>query len=330
MFLPRVGMNPGRGKMSDFVPARVTVAVLTYVPNDIGYFKDRFDVMHVCIESILKHTQEPYDLMIFDNGSSDKVIDYLREQHNAGNIDFLLLSSKNIGKIGALQIMYKAAPGKIIAYCDDDVFFLPGWLKRHLEVIDIYPDVGAVTGMYIKPHMKEGVEATLQFADKTDVKKEKGNLIDEDLELHYIANMGRTWEQYQKEIQGLEDVRITYKGIQTFASAGHYQFVALKDRILKALPDKWQSNLMGQMRELDIAIDDLKMLRVCTTPATVCLLGNKINQEGAEFIREFGIGIEGVEESSHMVNWAVRFFRIPIIRKIAYFFYQRLFKIINA
>jgi len=126
MSLPRVGMNPGRGKMSDFVPARVTVAVLTYVPNDIGYFKDRFDVMRVCIESILKHTQEPYDLMIFDNGSSDKVIDYLREQHNAGNIDFLLLSSKNIGKIGALQIMYKAAPGKIIAYCEDDVFFLPG------------------------------------------------------------------------------------------------------------------------------------------------------------------------------------------------------------
>ena len=126
MPLPRVGMNPGRGKMSDFIPARVTVTVLTYVPNDIGYFKDRFDVMRVCIESILKHKQEPFDLMIFDNGSSDTRGQEQRNQHNAGNIDFLLLSSKNIGKIGALQIMYKAAPGEIIAYCDDDVFFLPG------------------------------------------------------------------------------------------------------------------------------------------------------------------------------------------------------------
>jgi glycosyltransferase involved in cell wall biosynthesis len=276
-------MNPGRGKKSDFSPARVTVMVLTYAPNDIGYFKDRFDVMRVCIESILKHTQEPYDLMIFDNGSSDRVIDYLRKQHNAGNIDFLLLSNKNIGKIGALQIMYKAAPGEIIAYSDDDVFFLPSWLKRHLEVIDTYPNVGAVTGMYIKPHMKEGIETTLRFADRSDVETEKGNLIDKDLELHYIANMGRTWQQYQKEIQGLEDVHITYEGIQTYASAGHYQFVAVKDRILKALPDRWKSNLMGQMRELDIAIDELKLLRVCTTPATVRLLGNKINQEGAKF-----------------------------------------------
>jgi len=323
-------MNPGRGKMSEFIPARVTAAVITYVPNDVGYFKDKFDVLRVCIESILKNTQEPFNLMIFDNGSSDEIIGYLHKQLIAGNIDFLLLSNKNIGKISALQTIFKAAPGEIIAYCDDDVFFLPGWLNRHLEVIDTYPDVGAVTGMYIKPHMKEGVETVMKFADRPDVKMEKGNLIDRDLERHYIENMGRTWEQYQKEIQGLEDVRMAYKGVQTYASAGHYQFVAVKERILKALPDRWKSNLMGQMRELDIAIDELKMLRVCTTPATVRLLGNKISKEGAEFIREFGIDIEGVEESTPMANWVVKFFRIPIIRKIAYFFYQRLFKIINA
>jgi len=328
--LPRVGMNPGRGKMSDYIPARVTAAILTYVPNDVGYFKDRFDVMRVCLESILKNTQEPFDLMVFDNGSSAKVVDYLSKQRDVGNIDLLMLSSKNIGKISALQIMFKAAPGEIIAYCDDDVFFLPGWLKRHLEVIDTYPDVGVVTGMYIKPHMKEGVETTMRFAARQDVEMEKGNLVDKNLEIHYIANMGRTWEQYQKETNGLEDVRITYKGIKTYASAGHYQFVAVKDRILKAMPDKWKSNLMGQMRELDITIDQLKMLRLCTTPATVRLLGNKINQEGAEFIREFEIDIEGVESSTQMASWAVKFFQIPIIKKIAYFFYQRLFKIINA
>ena len=323
-------MNPGRGKMSDYIPARVTAAILTYVPNDVGYFKDRFDVMRVCLESILKNTQEPFDLMVFDNGSSAKVVDYLSKQRDVGNIDLLMLSSKNIGKISALQIMFKAAPGEIIAYCDDDVFFLPGWLKRHLEVIDTYPDVGAVSGMYIKPHMKEGVETTMRFAARQDVEMEKGNLVDKNLEIHYIANMGRTWEQYQKETNGLEDVRITYKGIKTYASAGHYQFVAVKDRILKAMPDKWKSNLMGQMRELDITIDQLKMLRLCTTPATVRLLGNKINQEGAEFIREFEIDIEGVESSTQMASWAVKFFQIPIIKKIAYFFYQRLFKIINA
>ena len=64
--LPRIGMNPGRGKTSEYQPARVTAAVLTFLPNDVGYFADRFDVMRVCIESLLNNTQVPFDLMVFD------------------------------------------------------------------------------------------------------------------------------------------------------------------------------------------------------------------------------------------------------------------------
>jgi len=178
--------------------------------------------------------------------------------------------------------------------------------------------------------MKEGIEATLRFSERVDIKTERGNLVSRDLERHYIDNMGRTWEQYHKEIKGLEDVRMTYQGIQTFVSAGHYQFVTLKERILKVLPREWNKNLMGQMRELDVAIDDLGMLRVCTTPATLKLLGNQIDQEGAAFIREFGIDVEGVKGSQRVSSWLAKFYRRPIIQKIAYFFYQRLFKIINA
>ena len=323
-------MNPGRGKRSDYEPARVTIVVLSYVPNEVGYFKDRFDVMRVCIQSILKNTKKPYDLMVFDNGSCDKVVSFLKKQYELGNIEFLILSRKNIGKMSALQFMLKAAPGEIIAYCDDDVFFLPGWLDRHIQVLETYPDVGVVSGFYIKPHMKEGITTTLRFAKKPDVKMESGDLVEKEIEQHYISNMGRTWEQYQQEIKGLQDVRMSYKGVQTYVSAGHYQFVAIKERILKALPEKRVNKLMGQMRELDIAIDDLGLLRLCTTPATIRLLGNQINQEGAQFIQNFGIEIESAEESLPPKNWMIKIFQIPIIKKIAYFIYQRLFKIINA
>ena len=328
--MPRIGMNPGRGKTSDFQPARVTAAILTFLPNDVGYFANRFDVMRVCIESLLKNTSAPYDLMVFDNGSQAKVVDYLRSLRDNGDIDFLILSEKNVGKINALHMMFHSAPGDVIAYCDDDVFFLPGWLERHLEVLDTYPDVGLVTGMYIKPHMKEGISATLRFAQSKDVKMEKGHLVSREIEQHYIENMGRSWDTYKQEIAGLEDVRITYKGIQTFASAGHYQFVARKDRILKALPDKWSVNLMGQMRDLDIAIDRLDLLRVCTTPATIRLLGNQINEKSARMIREYGISVQAAEPEKALAGWKVKLFRNPIIQKIAYFFYERLFRIINA
>ena len=126
--MPRIGMNPGRGKTSDYKPERVTAAVLTYLPTDVGYFANRFDVMRVCIESLIKNTREPIDVMVFDNGSQKKVVDYLRKLHAVGDIEFLILSGQNVGKINALQMMFRSAPGDVIAYCDDDVFFyLAGW-----------------------------------------------------------------------------------------------------------------------------------------------------------------------------------------------------------
>jgi glycosyltransferase involved in cell wall biosynthesis len=296
----------------------------------VGYFQDRLDVTLACLESIFVNTSAPYDLMVFDNGSNEETVSALCALRDAGKIDFLILSGQNIGKIGALQIMLKAAPGEVIAYCDDDVFLLPGWLERHLEVIDTYPKVGAVTGMYIKPHMKEGISSSLEFAKNAEVKAEYGTLVDEDLEQHYIEQTGRTWEKYQEEISGLEDVRLTYKGIQTFVSAGHYQFAAKKATILQALPDAWTGNLMGQMRELDVAIDKLGQLRLCTTPPTLRLLGNLIDQSAAKELRKFGVDVKSAQQKNTTSGWKKNLLRSRLVQKVAYFFYERLFKIINS
>lgn len=328
--MPRIGMNPSRGKKSEYAPARVTAAVLTYVPNSLGYFENRLEVTKTCLQSIIKNTSVPYDLMVFDNGSRPELVDYLHQLEAEGAIDFLILSNQNIGKIGALQVMFKAAPGEVIAYCDDDVFFLPGWLERHLQVLDIFPDVGLISGMYIKPHMKEGIQSTLKFSQSKGVKVEKGTLVDPALEQHYMDQMGRTKEKYQSEIKGLDDVLISYKGIQVWASAGHYQFVAKKDDILQALPDTWSSNLMGQMRDLDVKIDKMKLLRLCTTPPTLRLLGNQIDEDAARIIHQYGVDVKTVEAEQQTDGLKAKFYRLPIIQKIAYALYQRLFKIINA
>ncbi len=325
--MPRIGMNPSRGKKSDYVPARVTVAVLTYVPNSLGYFENRLEVTKTCLQSIFKHTSVPYDLMVFDNGSRPELVETLRQLKDEGAIDFLMLSSRNIGKIGALQLMFKAAPGEVIAYCDDDVFYLPGWLERHLEVLDTFPNVGIVSGMYIKPHMKEGIDSTLKFAQSTGVEMQRGNLVDRALEQHYMDQMGRSEEKYRGEVAGLEDVLITYKGIQVWASAGHYQLVAKKEVILQALPAGWTGNLMGQMRDLDVAIDNLGYLRLCITPEVIKLLGNLIDERAAAMIKEFGIQIEA--EQIHLPG-DTGLLKIPVVKKLAYFLYERLFRIINA
>ncbi len=329
--MPRIGMNPSRGQSTDYKPAKISLVMLTYIPNDIGYFEKRFEVMRISLESYIKNTTIPHDLIVFDNHSNEKVVHYLKEMRDKGMIDYLILSNRNIGKMGALQIAFKAAPGEIIAYSDDDVFFLPGWLERHLEVLETYPKVGMVTGLYIRLHMKEGIGSVLRFVQEEEgVEMRRGDLISKDLQFHYIDNTGRTWEQYQKETDGLEDISLTYKGVSTLASAGHYQFVTRKDVILQALPGVWQNQLMGKMRELDLQIDLMGYLRLCTDPATIRLLGNVINPEMAEQINQYGFSVVSSEVESQPLTLKTRFMRLPLVKRIAYFLYNRLFKIINT
>ena len=327
--MPRTGINPSRGRKTDYQPARITLAVLTYLPDTIAYYENRFDVTRLCIESLIANTPEPYDLLVFDNGSNPQLVDYLRGLRDAGDVDYLILAGQNIGKIGALQLIARFAPGEIIAYTDDDIFFLPGWLETHLKIIDTYPNVGMVTGFYIRPHMSYGNESAKKFASQPDVNVQRGLLIPKDWEQQYIDNMGRTWEKYNEEIAGLEDVALTYKGVETLVSAGHHQFVTPRKVLQEALPQGWTGNLMGQMRDLDSAVDRSGYLRLTTRQPVTRLIGNVVSPEMAAEASQYGISAIGRKVKPASSKLA-RLYRSPVIQKIAKSIYNQVYKIVNV
>jgi hypothetical protein len=58
-------------------------------------------VLRVFLGSILAHTEEPYDLFIFDNGGCEVVGDYLERLRRAGSIQHIPRLKENMGKIDA-------------------------------------------------------------------------------------------------------------------------------------------------------------------------------------------------------------------------------------
>jgi len=338
--MPRIGYNPSRGQETDYHPARVTVAVLTYLPNQDGYFRDRLDVTRTCIESILANTQGEYDSLVFDNGSCALLVDYLRGLRQRGLIDYLLLSSRNVGKIAALQMIFRLAPGDIVAYTDDDIFFLPGWLEAHLKLIDTYPRVGMVTGLYIRPRVNEYTASTLAFAQNLpgggqtpsgigQVEITRGLFIPRAWEDEYIQNSNRTWESYAKEIEGIEDVALKYQGVEALVSAHHFQFVSPRQVMLEALPQGWIGQLMGQMSVLDKKVDDLGYLRLSTRQQTVRLLGNSLNPEMSAEAAKLGLAVKRASGFSKPPSLAVRLAHLPGVQRVARLFYNRLYDLIN-
>jgi glycosyltransferase involved in cell wall biosynthesis len=328
--MPRIGMNPNRGQKANLVTARVTLAVLTYLPDELGYFEHRFDVTRMCLESLIANTPQPYDLLIFDNGSTPLLVDYLRQLYDAGKIQYLILSKRNIGKLAALQMIFKAAPGEVVAYTDDDVFFLPGWLETHLQILETYPEVGLVTGFYIRSHMRYATCSIERFAARQDVQVERGSLVPVEVEQHYVENMGRTWEQYQVEVEGLQDVRFGYKSVQALASAGHHQFVTRQQVMLEALLDGRGGMLMGKMVELESRIDELGYLRLSTNEPVTRLLGNEVDEKIFEEAKKFGISTERYKPYPVQAKTGGSLTRFAPVRRFMQYLYNRLHHILYS
>lgn len=300
--MPRIGMNPSRGKTLDYKPARTTVAVLTYAPHKAGYFEHRMAITRLTIESILLNTHEPFDLLIFDNGSCEEMVAFLQSLYQQGAIDYLFLSKRNIGKLNAIRFIFDTAPGEIIAYTDDDNLHLPGWLKAHLEIIDHFPNVGAVTGFYVRQRVAMSSESTLAFADRSDVETQRGLLMPREWEEEYLVNTGRTWERYAEEVEGIQDVIVKYHGHEAWVSAHHFQMVSpkrvLQEVLSDMLPNGWSDQLMGRMVEMDDRMDEKGYLRLCTREKFIRIMGNVISPEVATLAQEMGFNAKAVEIKS--------------------------------
>lgn len=332
--MSRIGVNPSRGKSLDIKPARTTVAVLVHAPHQAGYFQNRLDVTRLTIESILANTREPFDLLVFDNGSCEEMVSYLMQLNGQGKIDYLILSRMNIGKLNALKMIFNIAPGEIVAYTDDDVYHLPGWLSAHLEVMDTYPHVGAVTGFYIRQRVAMSSESTLAFVNQPDMETKRGLLMPRKWEEDYVINSGRSWERYDAEVAGIEDILINYHGLEAWVSAHHFQMVCPKhvvqEILAEMLPTGWSQDVMGRMVEMDDRMDAKGYLRLCTREQTVRLLGNAISQEITELAQADGLSVKTAENGQSPGGVMVRLAKVNWIRYVMQGIVNRIYHWLNG
>jgi hypothetical protein len=334
--MARIGINPARGQVTGYRPARVPVAMVTYLPNLAGYFEGRLEVLKLVLSSLQAHSTMPHDLMIFDNASCPEVVGYLRQMQEQGPVDYLILSERNIGKIDALRVLFNAAPGDVIAYSDDDIFFYPGWLEAQLEILDCFPQAGMVSGIAVRNaagHARRSLDRLAdQGAPGLSVTRERR--IPDAWEVDWALSTGRDPQAHLKSTQEQLDLvfRLDKPGggvCDAIGSANHFQFVTPRQLILGALPSGWTGKLMGSMIELDQAVDDLGCQRLSTVERYTRHLGNALSAEVIAEARGLGLKLEaGAAPASGMRGRKHWLLRVPGARRVLSGLYQRLFNIL--
>lgn len=290
----RIGQNPAKFAKEVEKPERVTVTVLNYIPFLSGFYAEMLDVLKVCLNSLYQNTTAAHDLLVFDNGSCKEVQDFLLAEHLAGRIQFLFLSQKNLGKGGAWDIIFPAAPGEIIAYTDSDALFSPGWLEASLKILETFPNTGMVTSRPFRTR-EPLITSTLEWAKTNpEATLQEGQLLPWETFLEFNLSLGADEAEIRQSYQDTRDYRITYHGVTAQAGASHWQFVARKDVLLKFIPFE-MNRPMGQVLKLDEAVNQSGLLRLMTAEPYVMNMSNTVpahlrNTALAAPVSEQGLG----------------------------------------
>jgi len=289
--MPRVGRHPLKEKSikeSQVMPKKVTMTTIVYIPNFEGYWRESFDVLKLFFQSLIDYTNQSFDLMVFDNGSCKKVIEYLIKLRDQGIIQYLILSEKNLRKLGALNYLLQFAPGEYVSYADSDVYFLPGWLDESLKALEIFPEAAKVTALPIVGGDTTHISKSSYLKAKNDstIIVETGKLVpDKYIEAHNMS-IGKSLVQFNQSHPDRVDTKITRSKRSVYLSTADFQFTIRKQALTDVLPliienkSDYYDPIYSPI--LENKLDNNNWWQISTNNYLVHHMGNKIPQLSIE------------------------------------------------
>lgn len=285
----RVGISPTKFGAKPKRAEAVTVAIVTYIPFQEGYFRQRLPILKLCLASLVSNTQQPFDLLVYDNGSCAEVVAYLMEMRTKGLIQYLVLSSRNEGQVGAWNFIFGAAPGEFTVYADSDVYFCPGWLDEEMKVMRAFQNVGMVSGLPAMHGFGLFTRSTLlQAENDPETTIERGQLMPDEWILEWGNSTGQDPAAFLAHCRQIEQVRLTRQGVMAYAVGAHFQFLA-STAILRRMIPLPNTKLAGITRTLDEKLDAAGYMRLSASRPLVHHLGNALTAKWQAEAERLGV-----------------------------------------
>ena len=103
------------------------------------------DKTRLCLESVMRNTREPYELVVVDNASTDGTWEYLEAVRERRPSTVLIRNDVNRGFPAGCNQALKQATGQYIVFLNNDTIVTPGWLEGLIALsLHDWPRVGLV------------------------------------------------------------------------------------------------------------------------------------------------------------------------------------------
>jgi glycosyltransferase involved in cell wall biosynthesis len=126
----------GSRQMADIGPRAPLVSAIMPTYNASRYLAD-------AVESVLRQTFSDWELIVYDDGSTDQTQDILRRYRDPRiRVE---RSATNLGRGGARNQAIRLARGRYVAPCDSDDVSLPDRFAHEVQFLETHPEIDVVS-----------------------------------------------------------------------------------------------------------------------------------------------------------------------------------------
>lgn len=317
----RIGFNPNKDKAQEGNDFFHQVIIPVYIPNHEGYFKDSFQILKYCLESLLKTIHLKTFITVVNNGSCREVTDYLNELYNKERIHEIIHTA-NIGKLNAVLKGVVGHKFDIITVTDADVLFLNDWQKETYSVFNAFPKAGAISPTPSSKVIKQYTYNIL-FEKFFSKKLKFSEVKNREAMLSFASSIGNP--EFYNEAHLKSYLTVSNDNVKAVIGAGHF-VTTYRGTIFNNFKNRFSNFKMGGSSEvmfLDKPVVDQGYWRLSTEDNFAYHMGNVIESW-------MGERVSTLEDRSHVeieipslkIN-----FSLKIIRFIqAGFFWKTLSK----
>ena len=127
--------------------------------NGAGWLRDS-------IESVWAQTEQDFELIVIDNGSTDESLDIARSY--CGRDRYTLIENAgNTGFSHAVNQGIAIAKGEYMALFNNDAFAEPDWLAELIKTADADPKIFAVSSLMLRYYEPELADDAVFSCDRT-------------------------------------------------------------------------------------------------------------------------------------------------------------------
>lgn len=272
----RIGANPQKSERKITLTTHHRIIVVVYIPNEEGFYEHSFEVFKTCLNSLISTINLQAAITVVNNGSHEKVSDFLNLYLKEKKIDTLISHNTNIGKIDALIGAARGAREKYITLTDADILFVTEWQEKVEEIFFKFSNVGSVSPIPVREGIYFGTSSVLKQIVFRKIKF-RSMSIPENFKAY-----NRYLESINWDLEGKEDNRwnvVESNNCKANIGSGHQVLTIDRDILFETVPTKPSLTLVGGTSEndyVDFSIDKANKLRLSTYHNYAYHMGNKL------------------------------------------------------